>query len=480
MKIFNPKTDLFKWAPLEGKLVYVQPFIMTAFFNMPDKYDWICPPTLILFDHSTLVWINERSGIDSYGAEYLKKYFLDLENNKNLWEEWDNWIKEFNESTEELENLDFKELTDEQLYERLASFYNLNISFWLIALVSEFSNIGGEGYFRKKLEKLFGDKANQHLEVLLTPTKLSFLQQEELDLLKLASHQDRTEALKEHSEKYHWLLNSYIGNRVLDVNYFKEKLEELLKQKPAEQHIKEIQDTVEKNKQRKENLIKELKLSEELILMAHQMSQSIWWQDLRKSYILQLSSFWDKFLEEIDRRTDWSFEELHWCWYNELLDIVKGEKVDKASILKRQNYYAIYAENGSFEKITDENFIKSSINSYLKADVSNVKELKGLVVSRGEPVQGVVKIIKNPFTDADKMQQGDILVATVTEPEFVVLMRKAAAIVTDQGGMTSHAAIISRELGIPCIVGTKIATQALQDGDIVTVDANKGIVKIIE
>ena len=75
------------------------------------------------------------------------------------------------------------------------------------------------------------------------------------------------------------------------------------------------------------------------------------------------------------------------------------------------------------------------------------------------------------------MKKGDILVAGMTSPEFIVVMRKARAVITDQGGMTAHAAIVSRELRIPCLVGTKIATQVLQDGDLVEVDADRGIVK---
>lgn len=79
-----------------------------------------------------------------------------------------------------------------------------------------------------------------------------------------------------------------------------------------------------------------------------------------------------------------------------------------------------------------------------------------------------------------KMKEGNILVAMATNPTFVPVMRKAGAIVTDMGGLTCHAAIVSREWGIPCVVGTKIATKVLKDGDLVEVDANKGIVKIIK
>lgn len=77
------------------------------------------------------------------------------------------------------------------------------------------------------------------------------------------------------------------------------------------------------------------------------------------------------------------------------------------------------------------------------------------------------------------MKLGDILVSIATDPDIVPAMKKAAAIVTEQGGVTSHAAIVSRELNIPCVIGTKIATRVLKDGDRVEVDANKGIVKKI-
>jgi len=78
------------------------------------------------------------------------------------------------------------------------------------------------------------------------------------------------------------------------------------------------------------------------------------------------------------------------------------------------------------------------------------------------------------------MKKGDILVAGQTRPTLMTAIHKAGAIVTDEGGIISHAAIISRELKKPCIIGTKIATKILKDGDLVEVDANNGIVKILK
>lgn len=88
---------------------------------------------------------------------------------------------------------------------------------------------------------------------------------------------------------------------------------------------------------------------------------------------------------------------------------------------------------------------------------------------------GAVRILSDPH-DTGALKDGEVLVAHMTTPDWVPLMRKAAAIVTDSGGMTCHAAIVARELGIPCIAGTGDATQKLRDGEIVTVDAGRGTV----
>ncbi|MEM2003299.1 MAG: phosphoenolpyruvate synthase [Nitrososphaerota archaeon] len=101
--------------------------------------------------------------------------------------------------------------------------------------------------------------------------------------------------------------------------------------------------------------------------------------------------------------------------------------------------------------------------------------LKGLPASPGV-YAGKAKIVFSPEDAAKKIQKGDILVTKMTNPDWVPYMRLAGAIVTDEGGMTCHAAIVSRELGIPCIVGSKDATKLLRDGETYTVDARSGVI----
>jgi len=107
-----------------------------------------------------------------------------------------------------------------------------------------------------------------------------------------------------------------------------------------------------------------------------------------------------------------------------------------------------------------------------------IKEIKGQIAYKGN-VRGIVRLVIDPFKYNAPFEKGDILVTGMTRPEFLPLMEKAAAFVTDAGGILSHAAIVAREMKKPCVIGTGVATKILKDGDTVEVDADKGIVRII-
>jgi pyruvate,water dikinase len=109
-----------------------------------------------------------------------------------------------------------------------------------------------------------------------------------------------------------------------------------------------------------------------------------------------------------------------------------------------------------------------------KPDEKRKVIVKGLGASPGM-ASGKVKILHN-IEELDKVKEGDVLVTTMTNPDMVPAMKRAVAIVTEEGGMTCHAAIVSRELGIPSIVGTGNATEVLKEGDAITVDGSRGIV----
>jgi phosphohistidine swiveling domain-containing protein len=162
----------------------------------------------------------------------------------------------------------------------------------------------------------------------------------------------------------------------------------------------------------------------------------------------------------------------------EIIDFLKtGRKIDLEQTKKRfANKFVSISINGQTKFIYDLKLIAKIRTSFMST--GEIKEIKGNVVSQGQ-ARGKVKIIWRS-SDLSKLKSGDVLVANFTTPEYVPAMKKAIAIVTDDGGITCHAAIISRELNKPCVVGVKIATKVLKDGMMVEVDAERGIVKILK
>jgi phosphohistidine swiveling domain-containing protein len=139
-----------------------------------------------------------------------------------------------------------------------------------------------------------------------------------------------------------------------------------------------------------------------------------------------------------------------------------------------------YKEDGGYETLEGEAAEEKFVE--LQRSLPNISstEIAGMVACKGYAI-GTVRIIPNPGSlSAKKMKEGDILVTSMTRPEFVPLMKKAGAIVTDEGGISCHAAIVSRELNKPCIIGTKNATQSLKNGDEVEVDATRGIIRVLK
>lgn len=161
---------------------------------------------------------------------------------------------------------------------------------------------------------------------------------------------------------------------------------------------------------------------------------------------------------------------------DEIIELAKlGKKIEEHYKFPQDTEWAI--EGGKIYMLQARPVTTIAITKSKKKDGAVEKKeviLKGAGASFGQ-ASGPVKIIPQA-SDIDKVKEGDVLVTEMTTPDFVPAMKKAAAIITDTGGRTCHAAIVSRELGIPCVVGTGEATKKLKDNQIVTVDGGKGLV----
>ncbi|MFA6514133.1 MAG: PEP-utilizing enzyme [Patescibacteria group bacterium] len=161
----------------------------------------------------------------------------------------------------------------------------------------------------------------------------------------------------------------------------------------------------------------------------------------------------------------------------EIKNFIEKKKLPSKNILEKRARGYIYI-NGKI--IISDNFNKFLVKNKLAITnlepTSNANSISGVVACRGDIIRGKVKKIYNSY-GVSAFKSGEILVTPMTSPEYLSAMRKAAAIITDEGGLTCHAAIVARELKKPCIIGTKVATKLFQDGDLIEVNANKGIIR---
>lgn len=174
--------------------------------------------------------------------------------------------------------------------------------------------------------------------------------------------------------------------------------------------------------------------------------------------------------EEIGKRFGLSVDDVKFLKPIEIISLLNGENLNISSLISnRQNCYFLFQE-GKFVLKENESYV-------IDEEVDN--ELKGRGTFSAF-YRGKVKIVKT-IEDIEKMDYGDIMVSRMTTPDLITEgVKKAGAIITDEGGVTCHAAVLSREFNIPALIGTSNATKLLKDGDMVEVDTDKGIANKVQ
>ena len=292
--------------------------------------------------------------------------------------------------------------------------------------------------------------------------------------------------LKNHTRKFAWLPYQYEGP-IMNIDDLVKLLKGNLDQtENIERQKKNLLEHYKEVKIQKNKIIKELGLSSQLIHLFEVSAELMFIKDYRKYFYQSSYVAMDKVIVEIAKRLQMDFKEVKYLVLEEIADALLKNKADyyRSKAKLRLNECCYLATNGTI-KVYEGQAMNKILSSQLK-DVKKVSEivsekqdiLKGMVAYSGL-VRGTVKIVLTK-EDIDKVIEGDILVSSATNPDLITAMKKAAAFVTDTGGIISHAAIVARELKKPCIVGTKIATHVLKDGDIVEVNANEGFVKILK
>ncbi len=364
-----------------------------------------------------------------------------------------------------------------QLYSRLRGYFKTSRP--------EFQVVA-ESKLRSLLTKKISNAAELQtvFEILTTPAELDDISREFLDWVKIIESKLTPKIIFSHIFKYPWLVaQSYNRAEMLETfsnkyHHDKKKIAALRKQ------VKLLKRTKLELKRKQILWYKRLKFPMVKYLSWLFQEAALERMRLKGGWAGADFSFYPLY-REISRRTKIRLSQLYSFYRRaEVVSALQLSRpvVSPAELKRRKSAYVLWIKDKKlffYSGAKAWRLIRQELKHIQKK--TSIDGLVGQVASSGIAqgrarlvIAGNLSMLQRTFK---YFKQGDIMITTMTQPNMIPLMKKAAAIVADEGGLISHAAIIAREFKIPCIVGTEIATKTFKDGDWVEVDANKGIIR---
>lgn len=420
------------------------------------------------------------------------EYFLNPANKSKMLGAYEQIRKEHQELIKQFSKTNFRNLSVKKLaayFEAYSQFAIKTIAYFRAARPE--LEIGPERELRKELKGCYLDKKERQraFNIITTATASDPIKEEARDWLSLVRLPAPSEKIfAKHARKYPWL---FMGV------YSPKKAVAILTKKYSEdkRHINQLEQT----QARSEWQIKDVRNRQKKIY-AHcghnkrmRYLASIF-QDIgvKRFFIKPIWAGMELYgvdlFDEIARRINIDTDDLLETYTDPEIKgfLYEGTALASEEMRRRKEFVVLRLKNNIIAVFSGESarkFIQEMIQDETEKSVT---ELKGMAGNSGI-ARGLAKVfeatgVEGLHKQAQKKnyQKGDILVSVFTQPNMIFLIRKAAAIVTDGGGITSHAAIVSREFGLPSVLGTKNATKVLKDGDLIEVNGDEGVIRILK
>ncbi len=463
---------------------------------------------LLVFTEDYLEYFYLEDDLQQVGEQFLSTYQSNTEYLKELIAQNQASLAQVDiaimrAQTTDLEKCSLEELLD--IYHQISDAYTVSVS---VNHVIEGITYVLEPRLKSYLEKHL--KLDRHdtefrkiFTALLQPAKPSFANNEHVDLLAITKmivsdpsqvllfgnknlHEveqqlrpDILQQIQRHREKYIFNQINYYHGEALSIENYLDEIQKLITDDvDIDQKIQDESLLYYKNIQHRKEMIAEYDFDQTTRDLIHLSIEVLHWQDDRKKVILECVYYMNMLLALVADSAEIDLELLKRYMPNEITAELL-QKFPAHEAVERTKKVAVYSyreNNGVVQEVLMQEQFDALLEEYHKT-LGKQNDLHGTCASTGK-VSGVVRVCKTKQEIAE-FQPGEILVAAMTRPEYVPAMRKSSAIITDEGGLTCHAAIVSRELSIPCIIATKHATKVLQSGDLVEVNASHGIIKIV-
>lgn len=390
-----------------------------------------------------------------------------------------------------------KKIDQEQARVLIKKFFYLYFDICVYAItgaIMELSSADSSRGLKDLLTKKLKDKkqVNEYLSILSFRYEETYDQKAQKVLLSIAqkivdnklSLSKLSDKIKKEIDQYvfdwSWTRYGYTGPLYTKTNAMEDLKGILSLDILPKQQIKNIDKELKQNQEKRKEYIESLKLSDKERRVVALVGNIAYTKSTRAQMMYMAAFVIHKLLKPFLKKEGITLRQAGMMTMEEMIIYMDSGKMPSVSILNKRWKSCILFDYGDSEKFIYGQEAADWIKKNVELDKidKNVKILSGQVACPGntKEISGAVKIVNSP-QDMANFHEGDILVSITTTPDIVPAMKRAAAIISDVGGLTCHASIVSRELGKACIIGTKFATKVLSDGEQVELDMEEGIIK---
>lgn len=374
--------------------------------------------------------------------------------------------------------VNLKKLSNEELYDLLFNWYQITLNqiYYInlapveLGLQRAISDLDAKKYL-----------TSDEISVLYSLDDNTAVIREEYAFLKALKENPKKSIktiIKNHLKEYSYVTIGYgsspLNEEVLNTRYKKIKAQ---KEEYILNRMKEIEDYPKVLKKKKKEIVKKLnnKQLSELFDLAAKLG---FMRDRKKAFLGKSVQFRNTILDEIMRRFNLEKDIIKFYLMDEFEELLLNNKeLDLEEVeRRRQGIYISSVSNLTSGQEAREEYFQSIKTEKETKEVLNTR--KGICASPGV-VRGHARICLT-FEESNKLEKGEILIAYGTDFDFMNAIVKSSGIITEEGGILSHASVISRELKKPCIIAFKGITKLIKDGDLIELDAEAGTVKVIE
>lgn len=398
-----------------------------------------------------------------------------------------------------VDTADFEQLSEEELLEMQNMLARISAELWDYLYIDVF-DVDAESLVERELVEEGITLTDEERATMMKQEQLIVHQAAEKDLLniallvrstpgalntftyiqtgeqlhRLALYPFIEKAIQQYQQQYHWIHNGWGHTQPLSLFDCVEQVQQLLQSsRDLQEEYEQLERFAVRIQEEKTAIADKHGMSDWLRRLFHLFGVLSYWRDGRKAQIQQQNGALERIGTEVARRSGLSWEEVALCDPRKITELPVTKELVESQRTFFTQHSAFYYDGGKIVHIKNSPEVAAAIEETI---TSSVTEIRGMIACPGK-ARGPVVVIRKESEFA-KMEEGAILVTSMTRPEFVPLMKQAAAIVTDEGGITSHAAVVSRELKIPCVIGTQVASSQLKDGDMVLVNADHGVVTL--